>query len=180
MPFSKVRQETSRHDMVRFSKAKNRLGYRSGFSFRSASNALRLPCRHTLSRALPTPGASPQPAMPVCSGRLQWRLSADANLRHKGVGSPTQYRLRATTNYPYCSAADSVNHAVGPTVFLASAQRNPAAPLALRAPTAPRHYRMSATNCAHTALTVRRLEPTAVVTWRNRATPGDTTHSASP
>ena len=142
---SQDRHETPRHDMIRLRRLKTVSVSNRASAFRCLSNRQLLPCRHTLPRALPTPGASPQSAMPVCSGRLQWRLSADANLRQKGVGSPTQCRLRATTNYRHCSAAERANHAVGPNILLASAQGNPASPLALRASTAPRHYRIATT-----------------------------------
>ena len=56
--------------MVRSLKAENRLGIQSGFRLRPPVHKQPLPCRYTLSRALPTPGASPSPSCQSRSRRL--------------------------------------------------------------------------------------------------------------
>ncbi len=73
---------TSRHDMVRFTNAENRLGFRlqppvqQAASYHAATRS-RVPCRRLVH--LPVRHACPFET-------AKWRLSAGANLRHKGVG----------------------------------------------------------------------------------------------
>lgn len=71
------------------------------------------------------------------------RLSANANLRQKGVSHRRpNSRQKATRECRHHIVADSADNAVGPTSCLASASAGPAAPLPLQASTAPRHYRV--------------------------------------